>query len=263
MNYRDNILVVAQGAGFQACEFDCAGFEAFCERDIVPGYAMASSGSALFTSLFYSRGMEWVKNMILSSKPSDFIDICYYQSLKTAFGKSNHLIDNSKIRTLLEENMTGEASKRVKVSVTKLDDWTTHMKNATPAFTLAATSIPFVFKPVKIGGCIWGDGGVFNNIPCPTLEEAKKWKHIFVFVSPKYEPSGSETGISGLLDLLNAVFDREFKQLEESGFFELPNVSLIQPDSASGGGLFSWSEDFKMMKNCYEKISKILDELDL
>lgn len=263
MNYKEDIIFVGNGSGFLSVECDTGLYKAFVDRDVVPGYAMASSGSALFSSLFYSKGIEWIENMVRTNSPFDFIEICPYQGMKTLYGKSNYIVDNSKIRELLEENMTGESTKRVEVSVTRMNDWSTHMKHATPAYTLAATSIPFVFKPVKMSNGIWSDGGIFNNIPCPSIEETKKWKHVFVFIAPKYVPFESENSIWGLLNLLNAVFDREFAQLKESGFFDLPNVHLIQPDDAFGGSLFAWSKNYKLMDHCYEKTMKILDEIGL
>jgi len=263
MNYCDDILFVGNGGGFLSCDADAGIFQAFIDYNIVPGKAMASSGSALFTSLFYSQGIDFIVDLITNYQPSGFIDILPYQAFKTLYGKSNRMVGNFKIRKLLEDNMTGEASKRVKVSVTRLDDWSTHMKSATPAFTLAATSIPFIFMPVKIGGQIWGDGGIFNNIPSPSMSETKNWKHIFVFVAPETEPYNNPTGITGALNLLNAVFGRELAQMKESGFFDLPNVTLIQPESAFGGGLFKWSDDLKLKQHSYELTLSKLKELDL
>lgn len=66
--------------------------------------------------------------------------------------------------------MTASAMDRVQVSVTRLDDYTSHMKAATPTWVLAATSIPFLFMPVKVGQELYGDGGVLNNIPLPSVQ---------------------------------------------------------------------------------------------
>ena len=263
MNYQEDVLFVGQGAGFQSVECDTGIFKAFCERDFVPGHAMASSGSALFSSAFYSKGIEWIEQLVRSKTPFEFVNLCPYQAAKTAIGYSNYVIDNSEIRKILEENMTGEATKRVKVSVTRLDDWSIHIKRATPAYTLAATSIPFIFKPIKINDALWVDGGVLNNVPVPPNDEIGKWKHIFVFIAPTYVPYEDNDGIRGMLNLLNAALDREFYQLEESGFFELPNVHLIHPEENFGSGLFAWSDQYKLMDLCHDLTIKKLDELDI
>lgn len=263
MNYQEDVLFVGQGAGFQSVECDTGIFKAFCERNFIPGYAMASSGSALFSSMFYSMGIEWIEQLVRSNSPFNFIKICPYQAAKTIVGSSNYIVDNDKIKNLLEANMTGEATKRVKISVTRLNDWSIYIKRATPAYTLAATSIPFVFKPVEIGGDLWVDGGVLNNIPIPSNGEIKKWKHIFVFIAPAYVPYKSGDGIWGMLNLLNAALDREFHQLRENGFFDLPNVHLIHPEDGFGGNLFAWSDQYKLMDLCYQKTMKFLDDLNL
>jgi len=263
MNYQEDVLFVGQGAGFQSVECDTGIFKAFCERDFVPGHAMASSGSALFSSAFYSKGVEWIEQLIRSRSPLGFIELCPYQAVKTVIGASNYVVDNDKIKELLEENMTGEATKRVIVSVTRLNDWSAHLKRATPAYTLAATSIPFIFKPVRIGDALWVDGGVLNNVPIPRGDEIKKWKHIFVFIAPTYVPYKSEDGIWGMLNLLNAALDREFHQLKEDGFFELPNVHLIHPEDGFGSNLFAWSDQYKLLDYCHDKTLEILDSIDI
>src|SRR5574344_691037 len=87
--YDDEILFVGNGCGFMACDCLSGVFRAFCDFGIVPGKAIASSGSALFTSIFYSKGIEWIQNMIHSNQPSDFVDILPLQAVKTLYGKSN------------------------------------------------------------------------------------------------------------------------------------------------------------------------------
>lgn len=263
MQYDDKILYIGQGAGFASVEAGCGIFKAFIDFGVVPGRAQASSGSALFTSLFYSMGIERIEKIVSTHQPSDFVNLCPLAAASTVAGQCNYVLDNSKIIELLDTELTGEATKRVKVSVTRLDDWTCHLKRALPSWVLAATSIPFVFKPVKIAGSLWGDGGVFNNIPTIPLDELDRWKHVFVFVAPSYVPFDDNLGIRGLLNLLNAALDREFSQLKESGYFDHPNVTLIHPESSWGGSLFSWSENFGLMKECYDLTINALNSMEL
>jgi hypothetical protein len=261
--YDDKILCVSQGAGFQSVDMLSGSYKAFCDFGVVPGNAMASSGSALFTSLFYSKGIDWIYGIMDTKCPSDFIGVNAYHVAKSMFGKSNRVFDNIKIRKLLEDNMTGEAFSRVKVSVTRMDDWSSHMKMATPAFTLAATSIPLIFMPVKIGDSIYGDGGIINNIPTPSISEVQNWKHIFVFIAPPCRFEESNAGIQGILNLINAMANRELDQLVESGFANLSNVTIIQSKEDFGGGLFKWSDGFQLRDFYYNKTMEILKELNL
>lgn len=92
------------------------------------------------------------------------------QAVKSTYSKSNYIIDNTGLAGFLLQNMTVSAMDRVQVSVTRLDDYTSHMKAATPTWVLAATSIPFLFMPVKVGEHLYGDGGVLNNIPLPSVK---------------------------------------------------------------------------------------------
>lgn len=98
------------------------------------------------------------------------MELAPVQAVKSAYSKSNYIIDNTGLAGFLLQNMTAGAMDRVQVSVTRLDDYTSHMKAATPTWVLAATSIPFLFMPVKVGQELYGDGGVLNNIPLPSVQ---------------------------------------------------------------------------------------------
>lgn len=251
MNYKKNWLFVGQGAGFQAVECDTGIFQALEELGFVPEKAIASSGSALFCSLYYS-GFN-IKRMICleqETSPFDWVELVPWQALKTAIGKSNYCLDNSKIQQLLLEEMTFDATERVQVSVTRMDDYSTHLKPATPDWTLAATSIPFVFKTLKKDGFYWGDGGILNNVPLPSLEDCKRYERIILFLAPKTDYNGKELGLKGIAQLLLTVMMREEIQLKEAGYLNLPNLTLIRPKSAHGGNLFKWSNNFKLREEC-------------
>lgn len=251
MNFKKNWLFVGQGAGFQAVECDTGIFQALEELNCVPEKAIASSGSALFCSLYYSGfTTKRMSNLQEQTSPFDWVDVVPYQAVKTALGKSNYCLDNTKIQELLLEEMSFEASKRVQVSVTRMDDYSTHIKPATPDWTLAATSIPFVFKTLKKDDSFWGDGGVLNNVPLPSLEDCQKYERIILFLAPKTEYNGKELGLTGIAQLLLTVMMREETQLEEAGYLNLPNLTLIRPKSAYGGNLFKWSDGFKAREEC-------------
>lgn len=98
------------------------------------------------------------------------MELAPVQAIKSVYSKSNYIIDNTGLARFLLQNMTVSAMDRVQVSVTRLDDYTSHMKAATPTWVLAATSIPFLFMPVKVGEHLYGDGGVLNNIPLPSVQ---------------------------------------------------------------------------------------------
>lgn len=249
--YKDKWLFIGQGAGFQAVECNTGIFQALEELHCIPNEARASSGSAMFCSLYYSG---WNSDRLLElesrTTPFDWVTLKPWQALKTPLGKSNYCMDHSKIRELLMENMTFEASRHVQVSVTRMDDYSTHMKAATPDWTIAATSIPFVFPVLKREDSFWGDGGILNNVPLPSTDECSKYEKIILFLAPKTEFNGRELGIRGIAELILAVMSREEIQLEEAGYLDLPNLVLIRPGSAFGGNLFKWSDHFRAREEC-------------
>jgi hypothetical protein len=263
-DYDDGILGVYNGGGFMSIECLSGIYRAFEEYGVIPGKVLSSSGATLFSSLYYSvETTKWFDALMSTTTPGDFIDFNLAATINTALSSGSFMIDNDPVREILEKNMNGNASMRVTTSVTRNTDWTTHMKKVTPGWATAATSIPFVFKPVKIGDHFWSDGGVLNNLPAPSIEEARKYKHIFVFICPPTKFMEGNFIITQLLNLLQAVMEREVAQLREIGFFDLPNVTVIQPGDDFGGSLLGWSPEFKLREASYELAKGALKNVKL
>ncbi len=258
-NYRERWLYVGQGAGFQAVEANTGIFQALEELGLVPDRARASSGSALFCSLYYS-GWDAARFREFedTTTPFDWVDLCPWQTLKTVAGRSNHCMDNAKVQQLLLKEMTFEATRHLQVSVTRMDDYSTHMRPATPDWSMAAGSIPFVLPTIRRDGACWGDGGVLNNVPMPALEECGQYERIILFLAPPTEYDGAALGLRGIASLMLAVMSREETQLSESGYMDLPNLVLIRPGSAFGGHLFRWSDDFSLRGECHRMTRELL-----
>lgn len=249
--FKERWLFVGQGAGFQAVECDTGIFEALEELNLIPEKALASSGSALFCSLYYS-GWDAAKFRELENQtsPFDWVTLKPIQTVKTVLGKSNYCMDHAKIQDLLFKEMTFEAPRHVQVSVTRMDDYSSHLRPATPDWSLAAGSIPFVLPTLAKDGSIWGDGGVLNNVPLPSLEECAQYDRIILFLAPASEVDTESLGLKGIASLMVAVMSREEVQLEEAGYLSLPNLTLIRPALGFGGNLFKWSEDFQLREEC-------------
>lgn len=263
-DYDDEVLFCGQGAGFAAVECNVGVYRAFEEYGVIPGKVLSSSGSTLFASLYYSvETTKWFDALMSTTTPGDFIDLNLTESILTALSAGNYLIDNDPVADILKKNMTGNASLRVTTSITRNSDWSSHMKKVTPGWATAATSIPFVFKPVKIGNEFYSDGGVLNNLPMPTIEEAKKYKHVFVFIAPPTKFMHSNFIITELLGLLMAVMDREVEQIKESGILDLPNVTVINPSDMFGGSLLGWSPDFKLRDSSYILTKELLKDVKI
>lgn len=261
----DKVLFCGQGAGVMAVECDTGIFRAFEEKGIIPGQALTSSGSTLFSSLYYSgHNADWFHCLMDNVKLNKFFTISPVGTIKTLIGNARHILNNDGVKDLLEKYMTAKATLRVKTSITRMVDYTTHIVDVTPATALAATSIPYVFKPVNIEGELYVDGGVLNNIPVPKYEEIDNWKHVFIFLSPAADYRDlKDPLLIELFDLLQAIMDREVKQLDEIGYFGHPKVTVIRPTSSFGGNLLNWSTDKTLEKHCYELTKEALKNVEL
>jgi hypothetical protein len=51
--------------------------------------------------------------------------------------------------------------------------------------------------------------------------------------------------------------------LKEIGFFDLPNVTVIQPKESYGGTLLNWSPDFKLRESSYELTKELLKNVKI
>lgn len=261
----DKVLFCGQGAGVMAVECDTGIFRAFEEWGTIPGKAITSSGSTLFSSLYYSgHNVDWMRCLIDNVKLNKFFTISPLGTFATLAGKARHILNNDGVKELLEKYMTGKASLRVQTSITRMEDYTTHYVDVTPATALAATSIPYIFKPVKIGNDLFVDGGVLNNIPVPKYEDIDNWKHIFIYLSPAADYRDlKDPLLIELFDLLQAIMDREVKQLDEIGYFDHPKVTVIRPESSFGGNLLAWSPGLKLEQHCYEITKEALKNVQL
>lgn len=265
MEYRDDILICLQGAGFQSVEYTAGILKALEDKGIKPGKAMTSSGSSLAMALYYSKGLDFIYEVMSKSTPSDFIDIKMIKLAQEVVNLNNHFIDTDPLRKLLEENMTAEATKRLLTGITRLRDFKNFMVPATPATVLAATAIEAVMTPVEINGELYGDSGLLNNTPTPSYFEARQYKHIFLGVGPepKFDNDPRDNIVKFLINLVLAIAYREVHQVKESGFCELPNVTFIQPPEELGSGLLNWSPDFQFREAVRQQMEELLNGLDL
>lgn len=259
MQFNKDVLLVAQGGGVMSPEILTGVYQAFEESGTIPGRVLASSGGALFSGLYYSqKDAAWFKDLMQNKDLSEWISVAPIQATKMLVSKSNYMLDNTGLKDFLIDNMTLDAMSAVQVSVTRLNDYTGHLKPATPMWVLAATSIPFLFRPVKHGISVWGDGGILNNIPMPSADIIKDFRRVYVVCTPPSKYTGDLYGISGLLELLTGVMDRELVQLKQSGYLDMDNVVFIQPPEAHGGSLLQWSKDFQMREQSYQMTKQIL-----
>lgn len=66
---------------------------------------------------------------------------------------------------------------------------------------LASCSIPILFAPVEIGGKLYVDGGLFDNLPIKPLQ--KKCKHI---IAANISPLSKNVELDGLVQIATRIF---------------------------------------------------------
>lgn len=259
----DDILFCGQGSGFLAVECCMGIYKAFEELKIVPGYAMTSSGSSFFASLYYSGyDVGWFETVLQKTTSSDFLSYSFVDTILTLFGKTDHMFTCTGLTSVLDLCLTKKGAARVKTSITRKRDLTPMLVPATKENVLASMAFPYFLKPIIIDGEEYIGGGIANTLPVPSWNEIKKYKHIFVFVAPQHKLNYN-TLPTNLFNLLTACMDREVHQLVELEYFDEPNITLIKPPSALSGKLLGWSNKFELKEEVYRKVREQLKCLSL
>jgi NTE family protein len=148
--------------------------------DIVSG---VSAGSIV--GAFYADGYE----------PDEILEIFeqkkFYHLVKVLF-KNSGLLEINGLRKLLKNNLKAkrfdELKKPFVVTATNLETGMAEYFNEGNIIdiVLASSSIPVLFKPQKIKGVTYVDGGLTNNLPVEPIEKKSK-KIIGVNVNPLEE----------------------------------------------------------------------------
>ena len=162
-------------------------------------------------------------------------------------------MDVSGIRRFLEEHMPSFPLPNCRVAVTRLRDMKSCLADATPITVIASMSIPGIFRPQKINGEEYTDGGVKNIIPTCSMQELSNYERVCLLLAPEGEMLSSFF-LEDELRSLAAVFDREITQIYESGYDKMDNVVIFRPDlpeeakeSSLLSNLIDWSPGFCMM----------------
>jgi len=260
---RDDIIFCGQGIGFLGVECCMGIYKAFEEFKYVPGYALTSSSSSFFASIYYSGyDIRWFEKVLKKARSSDFINYSIVDTVKTIFGKTDHMYTCDGLKDTLDMCLTSRGERRVKTSITRKSDFTSILVPATKDAVLASMAFPYFFKPVVIDGEEYIGGSVINTLPVPSWNDLQKYKHVFVFVAPQFKLHYN-TLPTNLINLLITFMDREIHQLRELEYFDEPNVTLIRPPSALSGNMFGWSKGFELKEAVCKQVRETLACLNL
>ncbi len=174
--------------------------QALEEMDIHPEVISGASAGALVGTL-YAFGMS----------PKEILAVFKDSSLRKLFRISMPtvgLTDNGYLREVMEKIIGTDDFSALKkpmfISVTNLSTGKNEIKSAGPLFdvAVASSSIPILFKGVKIGEAMYADGGLMNNLPVEPLID-KCTRVIGVNVTPVDE----EEKLGNLLEIGSRVLE--------------------------------------------------------
>lgn len=146
-------------------------FEKGVEPDLLVGTSAGAINAAWIAGRPTIDGAHALAEIWLGLRRQDVFPLSPMTGFAGLLGRSNHLISNSSLRSILEEHLPFE---RLEESTLPLHVVATELKSgraavlssgsAVPAL-LASCAIPGVFPPVRIGSHDYVDGGVANHTP--------------------------------------------------------------------------------------------------
>lgn len=220
--------------------------EAKIKPEIISG---VSAGSIV--GAFYADGFE----------PDEIVEIFEQKKFFELVGvifKNNGLFDIAGLKNLLKNNLRAknfdELKKPLYVAATDLDNGRAEYFNEGNIVekVLASSSIPVLFKPQKINGKTYADGGLVNNLPLKPIQKKCK-KIIGVNVNP-LEKNPELNGIRNIairsfhISIANSVHHKK-------DLFDI----YIEPKKLKEYGYFNVKESRALFKIGYDAAKKILD----
>lgn len=168
--------------------------------------------------------------------------------------------DAAGVFDLLDDHLPEEPMRHCRVAVTRVRDMRSMMVDATPVTVLTSMSIPGAFRPQKISGEEFVDGGVMNLIPTPPIPEINNYSRIYLLLPPWSDEEAAPGAWWRLLETelksLVGIMDREITQVYENQWDKLPNTFVLHPDlpqAAKGRSLFAelldWSPNYCMVEH--------------
>lgn len=173
-------------------------------------------------------------------------------------GFASHKFLRRQLNKYLPEGSFDSLKKTLFVSVANLNTGEVESRSDGPLIDLvvASASIPVLFEPVEIGGCLYVDGGLLRNLPASPLKGLCE-VILGVNVIPQLEMSTER--LSSLINVGVRCFDLSALNTIKA---ELPLCDVvIEPAAIHQYGRFSFSQVDEMYKIGYEQALKQMDEI--
>lgn len=268
-------LLVISGGGCAHIENAIGCLQAIRDvRDVKFDLAFGTSAGALVGSIFMSKNQDGyaLKELIANTPFEDWVKIKPWQAIKSIFGKSNYVADDTGLKQMLLDNITEEGASKTFVSVSEMTDdglfVKAHSKPGYPKYVLASMSFQNIFPPVRIDGKLYADGGVNDNIPIPKYTDIAKYKHIYILVAPASPllPTISKWSfLNKLFNIVDNTMNREMAQIDHLRLDEVPSITMLKPESyVESASFLGWSKDFEQIDASYDfAVDALIEESKL
>jgi NTE family protein len=146
-------------------------FAAGVQPDFLVGTSVGAVNAAWIAGRPGVDGASALADIWLGMRRQHVFPLSPFTGARGLLGRSNHLISNDGLRTILEKHVAfhrlEQASVPIHVVATELKSGRAAILSSGPAIPalLASTAIPGVFPPVTIGHREYVDGGVANHTP--------------------------------------------------------------------------------------------------
>ncbi len=223
--------------------------QALEEEEIFPTYIAGTSAGSL-VGVLYAAGL----------KPVQMLKIAQETSLFRVFRLQLRLglIDLSQVKTILAEYVKEDnfsaLEKKLFVCVTNIEKgkWEIRQEGELFNTVVASCSIPVIFKPVKLDGQLYVDGGVLNNLPVEPLRIFCD-KVIGVSVVPFHH----QTEMSGMLEIAERSIDLV---LNESMHSRLSQCDIaLEIEGITKYGMFNFNKANEIYKLGYDFTKSRMD----
>ena len=230
---------------------------------------MGTSAGAIVASVLMSlhQNIDLMIHTVKETNIDEWYKIDPIQAIKSLFGRSNYIADNTGLKNYLIRTITPDAIRRVSVAMTKMDGTKavgTATVPGTAPHVLASMAFQHIFPPVKCNGVVYTDGGIFNLCPLPCYMDLPKFKHVYIILAAKgrlMPEVGAWPILNSILSLVDDTMDRECSQIAELKFEEAPNITVIRPpEFVESSNLIRWSKDFEQIEASYLYASQVLDD---
>lgn len=218
-----------------------------------------TSAGAIVAGMTMTKGIRGFEDIIRNTPITKWFTLCPWQLIKSLFGKSNYIADNTGLKEALLKYCSDMDSSKVKVSISEMVDGKfvkSELVPGKPWTVLASMSFQHVFPPVKIDGKIYGDGGINDNIPLPRFVDIPKYKRIYLILAPvsPLMPSFKKWPLADrILNLIDNTMNRELAQIEQLHLDDLQHVTVLKPEKwVDSASFLNWSKNFEQIDASFE-----------